>query len=262
MKKTVCNKDPLLLQGFRMSKTAANVAAGQVVTGYATIQQQRGNVKYLDVMSMIAPGATGNIGSLISIDTGGNILLQNIPASMYNPNAYSKYYNLTCVDIEEGQTVNWTFDNSASANANNACMHLYYENPYLLDADFLSKFDEKARGLKERVYSFTAAAASKVQGTGKLQLPSDQGNIIGFQIFAENVAGTKADVYNAFITVLINGTQVVEDACLGIGYAETSRPYMRFPIFCEKSGTFELQVDNGDSATANRYGIKFFFDQD
>lgn len=261
MRKMVCDKDPLILQGFRMSKAAANVAAGQVVTGFATIEQNRGNVKFLDVLSVIAPGGTGNIGSVVSVDTGGNNLLQNIPASMFNPGAYAKYYNLVCCDIEAGQTINWTFDNSASGNANNAFLHLYYENPYLLDDAFLAKFDQKARGLKERVYTFTATAGNKAAGSGKIQLPSDQGNIIGFQIFSENAAGTKADVYNAFITVLINGITVVEDACLGIGNPDTSRPYLRFPLFCEKSGTFELQVDNADSATANRYGIKFFFDQ-
>lgn len=259
--KNVCN-NPLLLQGFRMSGSAAVVAANTVVNQKATIEQQRGNVKYLDVLSMIAPGALTNAKALVNVQTGGDDLLQNIPASMFNPEAYTKAYNLVCVDMEAGQTVNWTFDNSNNANDTNATLHLYYENPFLLDEKFLAKFDEKARGLKERVYSYAVAGGVKSGTSQKQQLPSSQGNIIGVQLFAENGAGVIADIYKAFVTVLINGEQVILNANLGLGWQGTSRPYMRFPISVPKSGTFEIQIDNGDSATQNIYGLKFFFDQE
>lgn len=254
-------KSPLLLQGFRMSGSASNIPAGAIVKGQKVIQQQRGNAIFLDVLEMLNVGVDTNFNAAISVQTGGVDLLQTVPAPMFNPDAYVRSYNLTCVDLEAGQTVNWIYDNSASATANNAALHLYYENPLLLDKEFLSQFDDKARGLKERVYQFSAAAGARLTTSTAIQLPSDQGKIIGIQVYGFNAQATPRDCYQAFVSVQVNGETVIDNGCLGIGHPSTSRPYMRFPLSLEKSGTFEITLDNSNSGTINIFGIKFFFGQ-
>ena len=252
---------PLLMQGIRMSGKTANVAANTTVTNSAVVEQARGKVIYLDVMNMAGPSSVTAQDANISLQTGGVDLLRTVPLEMYSLNAYSQEYQLCTVDLEAGQKIGWTLDNSLSVDANNAMIHLYYENPFLLSKELLDQYYSKGRGLKEVVYKYKANPAVALVTSGKVQLPSDQGNIIGVQIYGDNgrKGASADDLFQARLSANINGKTIFEDVCLGYGFSKTSRPIMKFPISVEKSGTFTVSVDTTNCADPVYFGLKFFF---
>lgn len=231
-------KYPLLVKGVRLP----SVAAGATSTASGTFVTGRGKCIKLDLInpSIIALNETFN-----SLVVGGQTVLDAVPAGLF------KYYAVPVQRVQligefgENQTFQiLTANGSVAALQSNFLQ--YYENPFD-NGRAVQLLNDNTLNTKQMFFSNLAAGG--VDRTETFIVPKNRGNIFAIKPFAEMAfPGAPADLENAFMTISINGVEIIEEVSVLTFIAECTRQNF-FPINIEPGSTLRFRLNNDSAAT-------------
>lgn len=182
----------------------------------------------------------------INITAGGRGILENIPASWFDPNALNQnQQKFIPLVLGGGQTLTVTVTNNSGATFN-AVLILFHENKFLQ----LEDVNKQGLGLKREAFDLDFADGI-TEGTINGVFPKNHGNIIGYTIFT--AADRSTETFNLQYDLLIDSTIVERNIPMRYNSSAAMYPFPRRPIEINPGGTWELRFrkNNGAAQSAS-----------
>lgn len=245
-------KNPLLMQGFTLSKVAP-LTTGPRET--FNLEQFRGKIVGVDFLpdgQFTDDFSNQSINLSIGgqqIDRNGSLL--NYAGFFLNPN--SRQDLPIRVNANGGQTLSAQLTNGNAAVTIGGQVVVFYENPYDSGPlDFAFEMGSRLT-LKRQTFRFTIGANSQqTPNEGQFTIAKGYGNCIGISVKPEETNLATSNVRLSFFDLFLTGAEYYKNVELYWFLNQVNRPFGIFPVNLPPTSTNRLSVNNllnGDAVT-------------
>lgn len=231
-----------------MNQLDATATASVSTNG--TISQGRGNGKWFDLFPRA--NTNGADATTLSVKFGNQGILQNVLARTLQATSAQSQHEYYAIDAVPGQTWQVQYQRGAvgtSIGLTNFQLHVYYDNPF--DTfEYRCKLSEKPHLYRQDMI-WRIASGGIWKGEAQTVQPGN-GYVKAIQLM---INADITDLTDTIITVNVNGTAVILNACAALfsmygSNTIVNRTAMRFPIYIEPNTDINVEIEQLSGARA------------
>jgi hypothetical protein len=210
------------------------------------------------------PDALDNkVNDQINLQGGPTVLLMECTDYIFRFNQNPYTHNYVPILLDSGQSYSIsanTFANSIS-QAQKYIMHAFYSNSFDTP-EFRQRISLSRPTLQRQTFVNIAFAAGRIS-TQDVTVPTDRGNVVALQLFAEGTTALNNNYFSNRVSVSVNGIQVIRDACCLYFVPDCTRRGLIFPIEILPSSTITISFDDSlISGSGRNLRLVLYFDDD
>lgn len=261
----MASKYPLLIKGFFSNPDGSSssvVGSLSSISWNNRIPEGRGNVIMVDpVVTNYVQGSNLDSPGTFSYKMAGQTVLFSMAMSRYAIDSVIGSYEILKLNQPPGQTIQ--LDMSATASNAGIVLHHYFENPFLVPSVIEARQSNK---LKQKIQTFRTVfpGGQKIARSAEITAPTTQGNIVAVEIECTHTSVLPDAVLNSLISMIVDGTTIIENAA-AIAFAPISgRKGLIFPIVIRPGTTFSVEADTSASTNAEDLviDVRVYYDDD
>lgn len=258
------SKLPLLCRGYNGDAQGNGQLLAVAIAAIANIANvlptNRGRCIAIDVLN-VNDVAANTAFCLVTFSIGGYKVKEEQYINNYVRRALPNSYEITRVDVGEGQSLQFVVNNSQGAAIAGAWFLCFFQNDSATKENLFKRINPWNKTTTKEQEFFASYNAGVKDTTTKYTVPAQKGKVIGIMPFAYGI-GTVADLNKSWFTISVDGENIFETVPCGYVAVDSGRPGIIFPIDFPGGVNVSVIVDT-TQATAGAtavVGFRVIFD--